>query len=133
MARETCLDNEFITIWYHPDKGIVHHEWHKFLQGAKMREAFMTGTELLAKNKGTKWLSDDRKYPVLTADDSQWAEAIWFPKTVKAGWKHWAIVMPQTPIGQININQFVKKYAAAGINAQMFTELDEAMTWLEAQ
>jgi hypothetical protein len=31
MAKETYLDNEFITIWYYPDKGIVHHEWHKFL------------------------------------------------------------------------------------------------------
>jgi hypothetical protein len=133
MAMEICLDNEFITIWYHTDKGIVHHEWHKFLQGAKMREAFTIGTDLLAKHGGTKWLSDDRKYPVLTAEDSQWAESIWFPKTVKAGWKHWAIVMPQTPIGQININQFVKKYAAFGINAQMFTDLDEAMKWLANQ
>jgi hypothetical protein len=40
--------------------------------------------------------------------------------------------MPQTPIGQINIGQFVKKYAAAGITAQIFSELDEAMKWLEA-
>ena len=85
MAVETGLDNEFITIWYHNDKGIAHHEWPKFLQGATMREAFMTGTERLAKHRGTKWLSDDRNYPVLTAEDSQWAEAIWFPKTVKAG------------------------------------------------
>ena len=133
MAKETCLDNEFITIWYHADKGMVHHQWHKFLQGPKMREAFLKGTELLSKNKGTKWLSDDRNYPVLTGDDSKWAEVIWFPKTVKAGWKHWAIVMPEKPIGQININQFVKKYAAAGINAQMFDDLDEAMKWLESQ
>ncbi len=133
MAKETCLDNEFITIWYHADKGMVHHQWHKFLQGAKLREAFMKGTDLLKKNGGTKWLSDDRKYPLLTADDSQWAEVIWFPKTVKAGWKHWAIVTPEKPIGQININQFVKKYAAAGINAQMFTDPDEAMNWLESQ
>jgi hypothetical protein len=133
MAKEICLDNEFITIWYHADKGMVHHEWHKFLQGAKLREAFLTGTELLKKHKGTKWLSDDRNYPVLTADDSKWAEAIWFPKTVSAGWKYWAIVMPHSPIGQINIGQFVKMYAALGITAQIFSELDEAMKWLEAQ
>ena len=56
MAKETCLDNEFITIWYHHDKGIVHHEWHKFLRGKELRHALMTGTELLRKNKGTKWL-----------------------------------------------------------------------------
>jgi hypothetical protein len=133
MAKETCLDNEFITIWYHTDKGMVHHEWHKFLQGKSLRQALMTGTDLLSKNKGTKWLSDDRNYPLLTADDTLWAEAIWFPKTVRAGWKHWAIVMPHKPVGQININQFVKKYAAAGINAQMFTDPDEAMKWLEDQ
>ena len=121
MAKETCLENEFITIWYHADTGIVHHEWHKFF------------TELLRKHNVTKWLSDDRKYPVLTADDSTWAEAIWFPKTVSAGWKYWAIVMPHTPIGQINIGQFVKNVAAAGITVQIFSEPDEAMKWLEAR
>jgi hypothetical protein len=133
MAKETCLDNEFITIWYHADKGIVHHEWHKFMQGKSLRQALLTGTELLKKNKGTKWLSDDRNYPLLTSEDSLWVDAIWFPKTVKAGWKHWAIVMPHKPVGQINLNQIVKRIAAAGINAQMFTDLDEAMKWLEEQ
>lgn len=133
MVPEKHLDNEYITMWYHKDKGIVHHEWHKFLSGDKMREAFMTGTELLRKNKGTKWLSDDRKYPLLSAEDGKWAETTWFPETVKAGWKHWAIVLPEKPVGQINIKAFIKKYAEAGINAMIFTNPDEAMKWLESQ
>ena len=24
--RQTILDNEFITMWYYPDKKIIHHE-----------------------------------------------------------------------------------------------------------
>jgi hypothetical protein len=133
MPKQTCLDNEFITIWYYTDKKIVHHEYHKFMQGEPRRESLMAGTALLRKHNATKWLSDDRKFPVQSPEDSQWGEAIWFPQTVEAGWKHWAIVMPQNPIGQISIKQLVKKSAAGGVNTQIFTDVDEAMKWLESQ
>jgi hypothetical protein len=133
MPKQTCLDNQFITIWYHTDKGIVHHQWHKFMKGAQMREPLMAGTELLKKNKATKWLSDDRNFPVQDPEDTKWAGAIWFPQTVEAGWKHWAIVRPKSAIAQINHAQLLKLFAAGGINAQMFTDVDEAMKWLETQ
>ena len=25
MSKETIIENEFITLWFHPESGIVHH------------------------------------------------------------------------------------------------------------
>ena len=31
MSKITILDNEYVTLWYHPDHGIVHHQFHKYI------------------------------------------------------------------------------------------------------
>ncbi|MDR3577470.1 MAG: hypothetical protein P4L50_26710 [Anaerolineaceae bacterium] len=133
MADVIVIDNDSITMWYHPDKKIVHHEMHKFTFGKPFREALNQGVELMKKNKAQKWLSDDRLNPVLTKEDTEWAQTNWFPETLKAGWKFWAIVQPQQIIGKINMEGFAKQYAEYGIVAKLFSDPKDAMNWLESQ
>ena len=61
MSLITILDNEYVTLWYHPDKQIIHHQFHKFLYGQAFRDAMNAGTEAMKKYGAHKWLSDDRK------------------------------------------------------------------------
>jgi hypothetical protein len=133
MSDIVVLDNESITLWYHPEKKIVHHEMHKFTFGKAFQDALTEGVELLKQNKAQKWLSDDRMNPVLTKEDTDWAVSQWFPQTVKAGWKYWAIVQPKQIIGKINMEKFAQQYAEHGIVAKMFSDPSEAMKWLESQ
>jgi len=63
MEKEVVLDNEFITIWYHHDKKIVHHQFHKFTCGKDLQDGLSEGATILEKNGARKWLSDDRKIP----------------------------------------------------------------------
>ena len=32
MDKEIVLDNEYVTMWFHQDKKIVHHKYHQFLK-----------------------------------------------------------------------------------------------------
>ena len=32
-SKITVMENEFVTVWYHADKKIVHHQFHKFIHG----------------------------------------------------------------------------------------------------
>ncbi|HEU4390974.1 MAG TPA: hypothetical protein VFV34_24425 [Blastocatellia bacterium] len=127
------LDTEAASLWYHADKQIIHHQFHKFTYGKEFQELLLTGMELMKKNNAHKWLSDDRDMPVLRPEDMEWAQNTWFPQTVNAGWKYWAIVQPENVIGQLNLDRLVKWYLAAGITARYFHDPDEAMQWLESQ
>src|SRR5262245_33432777 len=69
MAAVVVIDNPFATLWYHPEKRIVHHRIHQFISGNAFRELLLTGTEILTKNQATKWLSDDRMNAVLRPED----------------------------------------------------------------
>ncbi len=133
MAEQVVIDNDIVTLKYHADTRIVHHEFHKFVHGEPFRSALSEGVELMKRNGGCKWLSDDRGNGALPSDDAQWAQTVWFPAVKAAGWKHWAVVMPTKVLGQLNMKQWVSQYAALGINSQVFDDPDKAYTWLAAQ
>ncbi|HEX7491581.1 MAG TPA: hypothetical protein VF337_07735 [Candidatus Limnocylindrales bacterium] len=133
MAPEVILDNEHATLWYRPDTRIVHHQIHKFVHGDSLRNVLNQGLEPVKLHKAQKWLSDDRANSALTPDDTTWAQTVWFPQVVAAGWKHWAVVMPEKVVGQLNMKQWVTQYKSLGINSQVFADPDEALKWLAAQ
>ena len=127
------LDNEFMTLWYHPDKKIIHHEFHKFTQGETLRDCLSAGAEQMEFKGAQKWLSDDRKNTVVGEDDMKWTSTVWRPRVIKAGWKYWALVLPEKTIGKMNMNRIIKDYGETGVTVQAFSDPDEALKWLEAQ
>ncbi|HEY5962295.1 MAG TPA: hypothetical protein VIV60_37320 [Polyangiaceae bacterium] len=133
MTTTTVIDNEFVSLLYHVDTKIVHHSIKKYTSGPQLRELLEGGYEVLKKHHATKWLSDDLNSGPIATDDEEWAGKLWFPKTIAAGWKHWAIVKPAKVLGQLNMRRYKETYSAAGVNTEMFSEVKEAMLWLERQ
>ena len=132
-ARITILENEYVSLWYYPDTKIIHHQFHKFVHGEKLREPFNAGTDALKKYGARKWLSDDRKNIAAPKEDREWSNTVWFPRTKAAGWKYWAIVQPESAIGQLSIERVIREFAEQGVVAKIFSDPDEAMAWLERQ
>ncbi len=133
MDKEVVLNNEYITIWYHHQKKIIHHEFHKFTYGKAFQDALSTGAAILEKNRAQKWLSDDRKNGVIALDDTKWTATVWRPRVIKAGWKYWAIVLPEKAVGQMVMQRIIKEYADSGVTVKIFSDPFKAMNWLEAQ
>ena len=133
MTKETIVDNEHISMWYHPDKKIVHHKIHKFVCGEPLQEALEAGAELLKKNGACKWLSDDRGYGALPKEDEVWGDEYWGPKAIASGWRFWALVLPKSVLGKMSIEHFVDVYSGMGVTVKVFTDPDEGMAWLDRQ
>ncbi|MDP1827099.1 MAG: hypothetical protein Q8L48_27745 [Archangium sp.] len=131
MTSLTLLKNEFVTLQFHQDSGIVHHEFHKYIFGENFRSVLTTGVEAMEKYKATKWLSDDRKNNALAQDDSEWAMTVWSARALAAGWKYWAVVLPEKIIGQMNMQRFIDMYKARGLAVRVFSDPALARTWLE--
>jgi hypothetical protein len=91
----------------------------------------LTGTATLAKYGGCKWLSDDRLQSAIPQADLNWADTVWFPKTVEAGWKFWALVLPENVVGQMNLKRVLRLHTEEGVTTKAFTDEYEAMRWLE--
>jgi hypothetical protein len=131
MSQTTVVDNEYITIVYIPEKKMVYHTIHKPVGGQIFRDALNAGTEALKKNKAYKWLSDDRKNGPLSAEDADWGFNDWNRRTIAAGWKYWAVVVPEQAASAGTLTKTIMDLATLNLRMMVFTNLEAAMKWLD--
>ena len=132
MQPDIVWKTDEATVLYRGDTKIVHHEFHCAARGELFRNVLLAGLEAMKKGGGAKWLSDDRKNASLLPDDESWARTVWFPGVAAAGWKFWAIVLPERIAAKWNMQRHVTHFASMGIVAKTFGDPDEALAWLEA-
>ena len=133
MPPIIILDTPQITVQYHPEGKIIHHEMHDYTHGKDLRDGLMAGVEAMKKYGATKWLSDDRKNVVLNLDDRQWGEDVWLPAVIEAGWKYWALVEPEKALARARMEERAEVFKKRGVTVRSSTDPDEAMKWLKSQ
>jgi hypothetical protein len=130
VSQITIFDNDMATLWYHPEARVVHHQFKRPIFGEDFKGVLNTGLRIMEEYGALRWLSDDRNNSALPPEDAEWAQEDWFPRVLKAGWTQWAIVLPESVVGQMDMQQFIENEAAAGIEVQVFADPDEALAWL---
>lgn len=128
---ETIFDDKYASLYFHPDTKIVHHRFHKDLDSEHLHRVLNTGVELLQKRGAVKWLSDNRAINAHSPEDTNWINAVWLPNAINAGWKYWALVVPDDFIARLNMKEFVDSFYEMGVRIMVFVDPDKAMTWLE--
>ena len=130
MNPIVILEDPSYSLRFHPQDKIVHHELRAYVHGAAFRNILDKGLDAFKKFGANKWLSDDRGNNALTEEDAQWAQNDWAPRVIAAGWKFWAVVMPEKVMGQINMKRWIKEYSDRGVTVRAFIDPDEAYVWL---
>lgn len=125
------FDNEYISMSYHTDTKIIQHHYYPKLNSAFLRAGLDRGVELMQEYGATKWLSDNRETNAHSPEDTEWINNDWLPRAIAAGWKHWALVVPEAVAAQMNMTEFVEAFYNQGVWVMVFTNPKEAMSWLE--
>jgi hypothetical protein len=131
MERQTILTTPSVLLWYYPATGIVHHEIRRFIHDQEFRDLLAKGAEVFRERHATKWLSDDRKNGALSKEDAEWAETVWRPPMLAAGWRAWAMVPPESVVGHMDISRYTAAIAALGLKVRSFSDPVAALAWLE--
>src|ERR1700749_54766 len=119
---EVLIDTPSHRLFYRKDTKIVHHELRRFVHGQPFRDLLTRGVEVMEEQRALKWLSDDRGNAPIKPLDTEWGRRVWFPRAIAAGWKHWAVVMPEGVLGQMNMRRWIEMYAESGLNAHPFDD-----------
>ncbi len=131
MSPIIILDNEYITVQYLPDKKIMYHTIHQPIDGQPLKDAFNAGTDALKQYGACKWLSDDRKNGPQSQEFFSWGFKEWSPRTIAAGWKYWAIVVPTELASAGTMAPAIDAYYDLGLRVMVFTDVEEATQWLD--
>ncbi len=132
MTTQTIIDTEYATLWYYPESGIVHHEFHKYIHGDEFRNIMELGLVVFRQFGLRKWLSDDRKNSALPQADIDWAVANWIEPMVKSGWTYWGLVLPDKTVGRAPMMRVIEAYSQYGVQIVVFEDPSEAYQWLES-
>lgn len=132
MTKITLYDSPYITVEYWEDHQLIYHTVHQPLsqQLAIFKEALNAGTDGLEKYKVHKWLSDDRKNDALTPEGNEWSFNVWQPRTIQAGWKYWAIVVPEDMAAAGTFMPVIDMLFERGLRMMVFSDLDLAIAAL---
>ena len=131
--RQLIHENEHVTLWYYPGLKIVHHQMMQALSSEEFRELLTKGTDTMERFAAIKWLSDDRGNTLLRPQDEEWAQKEWLPRVLRAGFKFWAIVLPNAAIGKLNMQRLATLHEKFGIISHVETMPNPAFEWLKAQ
>ena len=132
MAAITIIDDEKRNLSFHPDLKVIHHTMKSPVNGRDFRDLLTRGAECMEKHRATKWLSDDRKNGPIGPEDAIWGETIWGPRVLRAGFKFWAIVVPSSAVGSLQMRRFANEYRERGVGVEVFDALEPAWTWLKS-
>ncbi len=133
MNYDQVFDSDYGTVYYNAEHNYVYHVIKQPAVGAQVRDVLEAGLEALKANGASKWLSDDRKNGPVVPEDVEWSLADWGPRTAAEGWTHWALVVPEEVAGRASMAAVVEAYYKLGVHVAVFTELEEAETWLTSR
>lgn len=134
LEKITVVDTEVFTAWCFPTKRLIHHQFHRYCYGEIFRANLIKATEAFEQYNCFKWLADDRGFTgALHPDDWEWGAVHFTPRAIKAGWKYYAMVLPDKVIAAMRQSQLVEHFAALGVKTRMFTKLAEAQEWIDSK
>ncbi len=133
MSTVTVFDDERMSLWYHPETGIVHHRIKGYLPPGDFRKLLSASAELLETRRASKYVSDDRSNVVVDPEDIKWADDHWYPRVAKAGLKHWALVLPSTMVGTLQAKSILEARRKQGLDVEGFGRLEDALAWLQSR
>ncbi len=133
MKTNILLDNDAVTLVYYPEYGIVHHTIHRGIKDEELQEVLKTGLQVFLENGCHKWLSDDRGNSAgLSQPQFEWGEINWIQPMIRAGWKFWALVVPDEVSAREDMIPVVEMFYQRGIRVMVFTDIQRALDWLKS-
>lgn len=130
MAEKIVFENHWATVVYETDDHYIYHTIHEPVSGQPLHDVLNAGLDALQVHGAIKWLSDDRQNAALTPEDVEFSLSDWGPRAAQAGWKYWALVVPQEMAGRASMRDVIEAFHNLGVRVMVFTDLDAAHQWL---
>jgi len=112
-----------------PAAQAAHMEWQGWASPTEFRAANDALVQAITEHRGTKVLGDSRQIKVIQKGDQEWINGDWFPRILAAGLTRMALVLPESGLAKMNIDDMVSRVADR-LDVAYFATLDNARKWL---
>ena len=108
----------------------AHMEWQGWARPTEFRAANDALLRALREHRSSRVLGDSRKIKVIQQTDQDWVNRDWFPRILAAGLRRMALVLPESGLAKMNIDDLISQVPGTKLVTAYFTTLDQARDWL---
>lgn len=131
---ENVFSSDLISIEYDAEINVVVMNWKPtYVKTDLYREALNKGLALVQEKGADKWLANLKQMKLISREDENWANDIWFPKALKSSIKWMATVVSDDVFNKIAVQKIMSKDQLTGLNIAKFNSKEDAIEWLKSQ
>lgn len=123
----------FITIEWDEAISVVIMNWRSSAKGEDFKTALNTGLNLIKEKKSKRWLANMQKMGAVGAAEQEWSSNDWFPRALAAGITYMALVIPESAISEMTVENIMSKVEGTNLVTHYFSDVSEAKKWLASQ
>ena len=125
--------SDFASIAYEPEDKVVIATQYRIVEGAPLREYMNTIIDVLEETSANKLIADASACEGrLSQADHAWISTQWSHRAVEAGLEHVGIVMPESLVTTLVVDDIVKS-GADPVSQKAFSTRSDAKDWLTSQ
>lgn len=127
------LSNDYFDLLFHETEKVVHHIYKPPMDDNHLKELLTRGTSLMRESGAKKWISDNRRLVnTFSPEYADWTMNVWLPDTIDAGWKYWALVVPEEVAASADHIKFVESFYNSGVWVTVWVNVEDAYKWITA-
>lgn len=107
----------------------AHMEWQGWASPTEFKAANDALVQAITEDRSTKVLGDSRQIKVIQKTDQQWVNRDWFPRILAAGLTRMALILPESGLAKMNVDDMLSRVADR-LDMAYFATLDDARKWL---
>jgi hypothetical protein len=109
-------------------------EWRGGFRHRNIRQGLDAALAELAKlPPGTAWIGDTTNIGVISTEDQAWIDSDWFPRLLRTGTTHMAVVLPASEIAKLSVSSILARVQGTPLTVFNTERLDEARSWVASR
>ena len=127
---DVYVDEPWLLMKWDSENKCVHSVWKGFANSAEFRAALMKGLQAVRERHATGYVSDTRMIKVIVHEDQKWANETVIPAMAAAGLRRMAMVIANSGLGKITVEEIVKMVDNKPLLMRTFTAVTPALKWV---
>jgi hypothetical protein len=119
------------TVLWDPTLQAVTTEWHGWADRAEFTAVLESSLIALKTHHGSRALVDSRRQRALPWPDEDWVSEQWYSKALAAGLTRLALVIPESALAMMSIDDVVSR-VRGNLEVAYFGTVPDAREWLTA-
>ena len=127
-----CFEDNLMKTFYYEEFNVGLGVWKGNGVGSDYRTSMSKILDLIKEKQITRWVGDVSEFGVVSRENKDWTNAVWFPGAMAAGLRRMAVVLPKDIFGSMSAKEVLAK-VTEDVHIRNFDDLEKAKKWIKEE